>query len=346
VFVVTGSAGHSYAALMRIVVGVTDNRWAAFLRDHDDITEANFWQPSPHGFKALSPGEPFLFKTKDPKKFKGLDIPGYHLVGGGFFDEYVELRVSEAWTIWGAANGVSSEAELLSRAQAYRAQATSSIDPDPTIGCVVLRNIFFAKRGGEMSEPPNWARNIVTHTGYESNEVGARLDTESVEHAFAALQHQARVDFAWEPDLRGVDLDWEGPRYGQPVLVRPRMGQGHFKHAVAAAYQHRCAVTTSATFPSLEAAHIRPFAEGGEHAVSNGLLLRTDVHRLYDRGYLSVDADLRLRVSPQLRDHGWNGMEFYDREAAGYVIPAPSAANHRPNRDALAWHFETRFRAA
>ena len=111
---------------MRIVVGVTDNRWAAFLRDHDDITEANFWQPSPHGFKALSPGEPFLFKTKDPKKFKGLDIPGYHLVGGGFFDEYVELRVSEAWTIWGAANGVSSEAELLSRAQAYRARARAS----------------------------------------------------------------------------------------------------------------------------------------------------------------------------------------------------------------------------
>ena len=114
----------------------------------------------------------------------------------------------------------------------------------------------------------------------------------------------------------------------------------------AAAYQHRCAVTRSATFPSLEAAHIRPFAQGGEHAVSNGLLLRTDVPGLYDRGYLSVDADLRLRVSPQLRDHGWNGVEFYDREAVGYVIQTPSSANHRPNRDALAWHFETRFRAA
>ncbi len=82
------------------------------------------------------------------------------------------------------------------------------------------------------------------------------------------------------------------------------MGQGHFKRAVAAAYRHRCAVTASATFPSLEAAHIRPFAEGGEHAISNGLLLRTDVHRLYDRGYLSVDADLHVRVSPQLREHG------------------------------------------
>ena len=197
-----------------------------------------------------------------------------------------------------------------------------------------------------MPEPPNWARNIVTYAGYDLNSAEPRQDTEYVKDAFATLQHRARVDYAWEPDLRGVNLDWEGPRYGPPVLVRPRMGQGHFKRAVAAAYGHRCAVTASATFPSLEAAHIRPFAEGGEHAVANGLLLRTDVHRLYDRGYLSVDADLRLRVSPQLREHGWNGEEFYEREAAGYMIPAPTDSDLQPKRDALAWHFETLFRAA
>lgn len=331
---------------MKIGVGVTDNRWAAFLRDHGEITEANFWQPSPHGFKALSPGEPFLFKTKDPRQFKAVDIPGYHLVGGGFFDEYVEVRVSEAWTIWGLGNGVGSESELLERARAYRGPASEATEPDPTIGCVILRNIFFAGRGEEWPEPPNWARNIVTFAGYEASESGARPDREYVEQAFAGLQTRARIDFAWEPDLRDVKLDWDGPRYGQPVLVRPRMGQGHFKRAVADAYRNRCAVTNSATFPSLEAAHIRPFAEGGVHAVSNGLLLRTDVHRLYDRGYLSVDADLRLRVSPQLRSHDWNGVEFYEREAAGYRIPAPDNPDHQPDRDALAWHFETVFRAA
>ena len=124
------------------------------------------------------------------------------------------------------------------------------------------------------------------------------------------------------------------------------MGQGHFKRAVAAAYSNRCAVTASATFPSLEAAHIRPFANGGEHAVSNGLLLRTDVHRLYDRGYISVDPDLRLRVSPQLREHGWNGVEFYQRESHGFAIPTPQDPVLQPNRDALSWHFETVFRAA
>ncbi|WP_109510399.1 HNH endonuclease [Nocardioides speluncae] len=331
---------------MRIVVGVTDNRWAAFLRDRSELTEANFWQPSPHGFKALSPGEPFLFKTKDPKKFRHVDIPGYSLVGGGFFDEYVELRVSEAWTIWGPANGVADEAELLARARSYRAGPSEGTEPDPTIGCVILRNIFFAVRGEELPEPPNWARNSVTHTGYDLAQPEKRPDTEYVQHAFGALQERARIDLVWEPDLRGIALDWQGPRHGPPALVRPRMGQGHFKRAVAAAYENRCVITRSGTFPSLEAAHIRPFAEGGAHAVSNGILLRTDVHRLFDRGYLSIDPDLHLRVSPQLRDHGWNGVEFYDREADGYLIPEPAHPELKPDRDALAWHFETKFRAA
>jgi putative restriction endonuclease len=331
---------------VKIVVGVTDNKWASLLRDRPDLTEANFWQPSPHGFKALSPGEPFLFKTKDPKKFRGVDIPGYALVGGGFFDEYVELRVSEAWTIWGAANGVADEGELARRAKAYRSQAAEIGDPDPTIGCVILRNIFFAERGEELPEPPHWARSSVTYTGYDLERPERRPDTGYVQNAFADLQSRARVDLAWEPDLRSVTLDWEGPRYGPPVLVRPRMGQGHFKRAVAAAYRQRCAVTASATFPSLEAAHIRPFADGGEHSVSNGLLLRGDVHRLYDLGYLSIDADLRLRVSPQLREHGWNGVEFYEREGNGFRISEPDDRSLKPDRDALTWHLETRFRAA
>ncbi len=335
----------SYAPSMRIVVGVTDNRWAAFLRDQPDLTEANFWQPSPHGFKSLSPGEPFLFKTKDPRKFKDVDIPGYALVGGGFFDEYVELRVSEAWTIWGKSNGVAEESDLAARAQAYRARHGGVVDPDPTIGCIILRNIFFARQGEELSEPQHWSRNVVTHVGYDMSRT-LRPDAEYVQQAFSQLQGRARVDLTWEPDLHGMDLEWNGPRYGPPTLVRPRMGQGHFKRAVAAAYGHRRAVTASATFPSLEAAHIRPFADGGEHAVSNGLLLRTDVHRLYDRGYLSIDADLRLRVSPQLRAHGWNGVEFYQREEAGFRITEPIDARFSPDREALAWHYEEKFRAA
>lgn len=332
---------------MRIVIGLTDNRWAAFLRDHPEVTEVNFWQPSPHAFKALREGEPFLFKTKDPAKFRGVDIPGYALVGGGFYQEYIDgLRVSEAWTIWGAGNGTRTEQELLAWIQAYRARRRLPYDPDPSIGCITLRNVFFANRGDELSQPRNWSRQIVTTKGYETIGAGREPDSEEVLQAFQLMQGNARVDPVWETDLRGVDLTWHGPKYGEPILVRPRMGQGRFRHAVDRAYSYRCAVTGSGTYPSLEAAHIRDYVhESGTHAVSNALLLRSDVHTLYDRGYLGIDPDLRLRVSPALRAHGWNGVEFYEREAAGFRIRVPDEPHLQPDRQALEWKF-TKFRAA
>ncbi|HEY0465155.1 MAG TPA: HNH endonuclease signature motif containing protein, partial [Polyangiaceae bacterium] len=306
---------------MRVVIGVTDNRWAAYLRDHADIAEVNFWQPSPHGFKALQEGEPFLFKTKDPRKFRHVEIPGYSLVGGGFFQEYFELRVSEAWAIWRRGNGTDTEQELLQLVQAYRAGRGYDFDPDPYIGCICLRNAFFAEHGDELPQPEHWSPNNVTIEGYEMTGPGRKADSEYVLQAFQLLQGAARIDFEWEPDLLSVDLSWGGPKFGDPLLVLPRVGQGRFRIAVDTAYDHQCAVTGSRTYPSLEAAHIRDYVDArGSHAISNALLLRSDVHRLYDRGYLGITPDLQLKVSPELRAHGWNGVEFYEKEAAGFRV--------------------------
>jgi putative restriction endonuclease len=74
------------------------------------------------------------------------------------------------------------------------------------------------------------------------------------------------------------------PRYGAPTLIRPRLGQGAFRISVTDVYQRRYAITGERTLPILDAAHIQPFADGGEHNITNGLLLRTDIHRLFDLG--------------------------------------------------------------
>jgi putative restriction endonuclease len=66
-------------------------------------------------------------------------------------------------------------------------------------------------------------------------------------------------------------------RYGKPILVQPRLGQGAFRLLVTDAYQRRCAVTGERTLPVLDAAHIRPYAELGPHKLDNGILLTTSV---------------------------------------------------------------------
>ncbi len=99
------------------------------------------------------------------------------------------------------------------------------------------------------------------------------------------------------------------------------------------------------SLPVLDVAHIRSYAEGGPHDVRNGLLLRTDIHRLFDRGYVTVTPDFRFEVSRRLREEFENGKTYYelrDRLAKG-VIHLPDRAPDRPDPALLRWHNEQVF---
>jgi hypothetical protein len=78
--------------------------------------------------------------------------------------------------------------------------------------------------------------------------------------------------------------------------------------------------------------------------LDNGLLLRSDVHTLFDRGYVGVDPGYRLRVSPRLRDDFGNGDQFYAR--AGQLIDLPARRADRPQREFLEWHLDEVFKAS
>jgi putative restriction endonuclease len=100
-------------------------------------------------------------------------------------------------------------------------------------------------------------------------------------------------------------------------------------------------VTKERTLPVLEAAHIRPYAEGGEHRVDNGLLLRRDLHTLFDRGYITVTPELKLEVSKRLREDFANGRDYYALQGRELWLPMPTAG--RPRAEFLAWHNDTRY---
>ena len=82
-----------------------------------------------------------------------------------------------------------------------------------------------------------------------------------------------------------------------------------------------CAVTPEPRLPALEAAHIRPFAEGGEHEASNGVLLGRDLHSLFDAGYVTITPKLNFEVSRRIKEEFENGRQYY--ELHGRTIAAP-----------------------
>ena len=87
---------------------------------------------------------------------------------------------------------------------------------------------------------------------------------------------------------------------------------------------------------------MRPYANGGAHALPNGLLLRADIHRLYDAGFVTVTPDYRFRVSHDLADDFHNGREY--ERFAGRAINVPPAMLDQPHRELLDWHATEAFR--
>jgi putative restriction endonuclease len=130
----------------------------------------------------------------------------------------------------------------------------------------------------------------------------------------------------------------EEARYGSPVITLPRLGQGSFRVIVTDAYDRRCALTNERTLPALDAAHIKPYSAEGAHRVDNGLLMRRDLHALFDRGYVTVTPNMQIEVSRRIREEFENGRDYY--RLHGLPVRPPSKIVHNPSVEHLKWHNE------
>ena len=100
-------------------------------------------------------------------------------------------------------------------------------------------------------------------------------------------------------------------------------------------------MTSEKTLPALEAGHIRAYRDVQEHVISNGILFRADIHKLFDSGYVTVDPDHRFLVSRRIKEEFENGRDYYALH--GTPIRLPLNAIDRPAIDALRWHNEQRY---
>lgn len=263
-------------------------------------------------------GRAFVFRLKSPRNVIG---------GYGVFSHASNLPISLAWEAFGVKNGAASLQDVRERVGKYRKQTATH--EDYTIGCRIVTQPVLLPADRWIPQPANWAKSIV---------VGKAYGTDTAE-GHALWESVTTTDLAIPRPSPGFGE--EQKRYGEPVLVKPRLGQGAFRIAVTDAYSRACAVSGGKVLPALDAAHIRPYGSGGSHEVSNGILLRRDIHSVFDAGYVTIDEKLRFVVSDRVRRDFNNGNEY--RRLHGTLVSVPAAQSFQPNPQALRWHNETVF---
>jgi putative restriction endonuclease len=89
----------------------------------------------------------------------------------------------------------------------------------------------------------------------------------------------------------------------------------------------------------LEAAHIRPYSLEGKHELTNGLLLRSDLHTLFDQHYLTIAPKKKtIVVSRRIREQFENGRDYYKYKDE--LLSPPNNVLAVPSTESLAYHYE------
>jgi putative restriction endonuclease len=310
---------------MKIYVAVTDNNWFDYLSTLSGVDEVNFWRPSPRvPLSGIHPGELFLFKLHSPRDY---------IAGGGIFAHYTTLPISIAWESFGEKNGAPSFLEMREKILQHRNSSRSQLE-DFEIGCIIVTQPFFFEEA-DVFTPPEWHRNIQTGKYYPLEMEAGKYIWKKVEN----ILNRRSLSFL---DKSGKKIIEDYPKYGKEMLIKPRLGQGSFRILVSDAYNKTCAITSEKILPVLEAAHIKPYAESGPHEVNNGVLLRSDMHKLFDKGYLTITPQLHIEVSRRIKDEFDNG-EYYFTFHGKEIHPPPAHLNH-PSKEYLSWHNEKIFR--
>ncbi|MEO7310215.1 MAG: HNH endonuclease [Chitinophagaceae bacterium] len=306
---------------MKFYLGVTDNNWFNYLSKiyREDV---NFWQPGGNvNFKVLTAGAPFLFKLRSPLNA---------IAGIGFFSSHTFLPISIAWDTFRERNGCETFNEFSRMILGYR---NDKVNINPTIGCIVLTNPIFFKREDWIETPSDWSKSIVQGKSYNTEDFIGNGIWKQVEYLLGKyLQNTIDPDkslyMVQEPEF---------PAYGKSILTKVRIGQGAFRVLVTDAYSKKCSITGEKTLPVLEAAHIKPFVESGPHFTSNGILLRSDMHKLFDSGYLTITNDFKIEVSSRIKEEFQNGKEYYQYHGKD-LLYLPGKEIDRPHEKYINYH--------
>jgi len=153
------------------------------------------------------------------------------------------------------------------------------------------------------------------------SDLGTSLECDKVA---AGMESGAKFDFRSR----------EGAEKRVIMSIAQRRGQPRFRRYLMELYEGKCAISDYNAPEALEAAHIIPHRRKAVYRPQNGLLLRADLHTLFDLHLITIDPrSMKVRVDPSLM-----GTEY--REFAGKSLRLPKIPRFRPNKEALEQHRE------
>ncbi|WP_420386022.1 HNH endonuclease [Roseivirga sp.] len=286
-------------------ISPTDLDWFNYLKSNNHTYKVNFWTPTPWNISKLSKGDHLYFMLKAPIRKIG---------GFGIFEDYKTLSFDDAWNQFGLSNGCGSKDELQEKLYLYKNNRSNNLKNNSStqLGCIILKTPIFLDNEHFLDLQNfdiSFSRHIVKIKYY--------LDHDPLINHI--ISNQSSKDFHL------VDLN---QKKSKQTMVKERKGQSLFRFTISEAYKHRCCITGEKIPELLEAAHIQPYINTNSNHVKNGLLLRTDLHKLYDSGLLFIDESYTVHISQYVRSHYYN--QFHQTR-----IELPNNENDHPSKNAL-----------
>lgn len=308
---------------MNMYVGLTDFDWYTEIKEKK-FDEVNFWRPGTSNFKVLQPNDMFLFKLKKPY---------YAIVGGAFFVGYSLMPIDVVWDTFAEKNGTKNKEDFYNRINKYK-QKNGMDEKNPYIGCIILTEPFLFEEKDWIKPMGDWSGSIVQGKKYDITIGEGKRVFEEVENR---LSGKIRVEVANDSNSTNRLATY------YESLTKHRIGQSAFRVVVTDAYSRECAVTGETALPVLQAAHIKAFSDNGPNEVNNGILLRSDIHTLFDRGYMTIDSNYNIEISSRLKEDYGNTLGYQQYHGKKLRV-LPLEGENKPCKDYLQWHNENVFK--
>ena len=279
-------------------IAVTDRSWFDYQRSHAYIDDVNFWTPSDWNPTRLQSGDFFIFKLKG----SGDIIGGY-----GTFVKYKYQSLEHTWNEFGRKNGFNNKEDFIATLTSFPTCRGN------TCGCIILKDVVYFDDHEQKSRQQ---LGIKKSPGQRYSYVD--------EFPFLNLQ----------PPTSNYSLVLPTEKEKKMQSITQRVGQGEFHTAVSKAYKNACCVTGETIPELLQAAHIQDYYNKNSNHIQNGLLLRIDIHKLFDSGLLYIEETNRDEAEFIVRLSSLVKSELY-QQLDGKRISLPDNRADWPSSAAL-----------